>query len=150
MLVPQGSFESGTTGWTLKYASVVSGNEPFYVSSSKDSHSLSIAAGGYASSATACVDISKPILRFFTRSSGGSQTSLKVEVLYEDWAGKVHSASVASVAPGPWAPTAKMQVTVSLLPLLSNNRSPVQFRFTPIGSAGWQIDDVYVDPYRSY
>src|SRR5439155_8941321 len=104
-LVPQGAFESGTTGWKLSSASAVSGNESFYVHSNKDSHSLSIASGGYASSATVCVDIAKPMMRFFARSSGGSSTSLKVDVLYEDAAGKVLAASLGSVAPGPWAPT---------------------------------------------
>jgi hypothetical protein len=26
--------------------------------------------------------------------------------------------------------------------------TPVQFRFTPVGGGTWQIDDVYVDPWR--
>ena len=30
----------------------------------------------------------------------------------------------------------------------SNGLTPVSFRFTPVGGS-WQIDDVYVDPYRS-
>jgi hypothetical protein len=25
----------------------------------------------------------------------------------------------------------------------------VRFKFTPVGRADWQIDDVYVDPWRS-
>jgi hypothetical protein len=33
-----------------------------------------------------------------------------------------------------------------LLSLLPGQMTPVQFRFTPIGSASWSIDDVYVDP----
>jgi hypothetical protein len=26
--------------------------------------------------------------------------------------------------------------------------TPVRFRFTPVGTATWQIDDVYIDPRR--
>jgi hypothetical protein len=39
-------------------------------------------------------------------------------------------------------------VLASLLPLLPGQRTPVRFRFTPVGGASWQIDDVYVDPWR--
>jgi hypothetical protein len=39
-----------------------------------------------------------------------------------------------------------MPLVVNLLPLLPGEQTPVRFRFTPQGSANWQIDDVYVDP----
>jgi len=35
-------------------------------------------------------------------------------------------------------------------PLTPNGTTAVAFRFTPVGNtSGWQIDDVYVDPYAS-
>jgi hypothetical protein len=33
-----------------------------------------------------------------------------------------------------------------LLPLLPGEHTPIQLRFTAIGTADWVIDDVYVDP----
>jgi hypothetical protein len=48
-----------------------------------------------------------------------------------------------------WGPTLPMPVIANLLPLLPGDLTPVRFRFTPAGIGGaWQIDDVYVDPYR--
>src|SRR4051794_37314920 len=54
--VPGGAFESGQPGWTLSGgAKIVSGNETNYVRSASDSHSLSIPAGGVATSPSICV-----------------------------------------------------------------------------------------------
>jgi hypothetical protein len=39
-----------------------------------------------------------------------------------------------------------MPIVANLLPLLPNQMTPVQFRFTPLGTATWSVDDVYVDP----
>ena len=40
-----------------------------------------------------------------------------------------------------------MPIVANLLPLLPNGMTPVQFRFSASGG-GFQIDDLYVDPYR--
>ena len=48
---------------------------------------------------------------------------------------------------GQWQPTLPSLVVANLLPLLPGARTPVRFRFTPVGRANWQIDDVYVDPW---
>jgi len=39
---------------------------------------------------------------------------------------------------------------VNRLASLNDNAIDVSFRFRPIGDAVWSIDDVYVDPYRTY
>ena len=36
----------------------------------------------------------------------------------------------------------------NLLPLLPDARTAVAFRFSPTGAGDWDIDDVYVDPWR--
>jgi hypothetical protein len=149
MLVPGGSFEAGAPGWNLSRASVVTGNEPFYVHRAGESRSLSLPAGGSATTPTLCVGLDKPILRFFARSSGGGLVKLmNVEVLFETSTGAVLSLPIGVLTPGPWAPTLPMPVLANLLPLLPGSQTPVQFRFTPVGTANWQIDDVYVDPRR--
>jgi hypothetical protein len=145
-----GAFEDGAGGWSLKGASVVSGNEKYSIHGAGDSHSLSVPAGSSATSATACVGLENPSIRFFARSTGGgAMSSLGVEVLFEDAAGNVNSLPIGSVGNGgSWRPSSQMPVIANLLPLLPGSHTPVQFRFTPVGSSSWQVDDVYVDPWR--
>lgn len=149
VLTPGGSFESGAAGWSLKNASVSAGNESYDVHGSGDSHSLAIGAGGSAVSATMCVGLDRPTLRFFARSSAGplSLSTLGVSVRFETSLGLVAEAPVGVVvANTSWQPSLPMPVIANLLPLLPGGETPVQFRFTPLGSASWSIDDVYVDP----
>ncbi len=145
-----GAFEDGAAGWSLSGATVVAGNEPYYVHASGDSSSLSLPAGSSATSATACVGIENPSIRFFARrTSGSSLASLRVDVLFEDASGNVLTAPIGTVlSGGSWQPTLQMPILVNLLPLLPGDHTPVAFRFTPQGAGSWQIDDLYVDPWR--
>ena len=153
-LLKGGSFEGSTAGWTLsKGAKVVSGNETFYVRSKADRKSLSLPAGSSATSPVICVGLGHPTARFFAKSSGGLLLpTLKVDVIFETSLGLVVSLPIG-VVPAElhrsWKPTLPMLVVANLLPLLPGERTPVKFRFTPVGKATWSIDDVYVDPrYR--
>ena len=47
-----------------------------------------------------------------------------------------------------WHPTAPMPLIANILPLSASDKTPVRFRFSPL-LGSWQIDDVYVDPFRS-
>jgi hypothetical protein len=96
------------------------------------------------------VGILHPTLRFFARRSAGSALStLTVEVLFEDAGGRVRSLPVGAVVAGSaWRPTLPFPVVANLLPLLPGQNTAVAFRFTVLGSATWQLDDVYVDPHR--
>lgn len=150
VLAPQGTLES-TSSWTLKGASRVAGNEPFYVHGTGERYSLSLPAGSVATTATQCVGLEYPTLRFFARNTGSPLSLLKVDVLVQDNLGLISTVPMGVVAgTSTWAPTLPMPVIANLLPLLPGSLTPVRFRFTPQGSGGaWQIDDVYVDPYRS-
>ena len=49
-----------------------------------------------------------------------------------------------------WNKTPTQIVLASLLPLLPGEHTPIQFRFTAVGTSDWVIDDVFVDPrYRA-
>lgn len=148
-LAPNGGFESGASHWSLDGASVVDGNEPYYVHGADESRSLSIPAGAGATSDTSCVGLNEPTVRLFVKSSSPSLLSkLKVEVLYEDATGTVRSATIGSIpalGATSWTPHVPMTIVANLLALVGD-KTPVQFRFTAQGSAGWQIDDLYVDP----
>ena len=51
------------------------------------------------------------------------------------------------LAGGAWQPTLPLPFLDGLLSLAQGT---VQFRFTPLGAgSGWQIDDIYVDPFKS-
>ena len=150
-LSPGGNAESAQ-GWTLTGgARIVPGNEPWKVGSRNDSMSLQLPRGSRATTGVMCVGIGHPVMRFFARrTSGWLLDSLKVDVLFESSGGQIQALPVGLVlAGGSWQPTLPFPVLASLLPLLPGEKTPVQFRFTPLGGATWQIDDVYVDPWRS-
>lgn len=151
-LVPDGSFEAGAAGWTLSGgAKVVAGNEPFYVHGAGESKSLSLPRGSSATTPVMCTRIDKPLMRFFAKSSAGllSLSLLSVEVLFETAGGQVLSLPVGVVTPTTkWQPTLPLPVLASLLPLLPGAETPIAFRFKPVGSATWTIDNVYLDPAR--
>jgi hypothetical protein len=151
-LVPDGGFEQGAAGWSLSGgAEVVDGNETFYVHGARESKSLSLPRGSSATSPVMCAGLDKPVMRFFSKSSGGllSLSTLAVEVLFETSTGKVLSLPVGVALPTKkWQPTLPLPVLASLLPLLPGEQTPIAFRFRPLGPATWTIDDVYLDPSR--
>lgn len=149
-LAPGGAAETGA-GWTASGdAAIVPGNEPWNVHAPEDAASLQLGAGSTATTDPICVGIEHPTLRFFARSqSTGLLSSLRVDVLFVGPLGLELSLPIGAVLPtlGQWTPTLPYVVVANLLPLLPGERTPVAFRFTPMGSGTWQIDDVYVDPY---
>jgi hypothetical protein len=151
VLAPDGTIESGAAGWSRSGASVVSGNEPYYVHAAGESRALRLPAGSSATTPSMCVGIEHPTLRLFARRSGSPLARLKVEVLFEDALGGVHALMIGNVPAGSgFEPTPVMPIVVNLLPLLPGERTAVAFRFTPQGAGDFEIDDVYVDPYRRH
>ena len=96
-----------------------------------------------------CVGIGHPTMRFFAkRNSGSLLATMKVEVLFNGLGGLLKGLPIGVVVAGTqWSPTLPYPVVASLLPLLPGQMTPVRFRFTPLAGS-WQIDDVYVDPWR--
>lgn len=151
VLAPGGRAESAA-GWSFDGAAGLAGDqEPWNVAGENDTKSIKLPAGSSATTASMCVGIEHPTLRFFARSSGtGLLSSLRADVLFEDSFGTVHALPIGIVTPGSaWNPTLPMVVTASLLPLLPNEQTAVAFRFTPQGPGSWWIDDVHVDPWRT-
>jgi hypothetical protein len=152
-LAPNGGFESGSTSWTLTGgASVVTGNESFYVHGGADGKSLALPAGASATTSEICVGLLDPTVRLFVRNTGSPLSTLKVEVLVRDATGKTHSSLVGLLLGGrTWQPTLPLLYVQNLrsLPLLTDGATNVSFRFTAEGLLGaWRIDDVYVDPFK--
>ncbi len=150
-LAPGGSFEgtTGQVGWTLSGASLTAGNEPFHVGGSGDGQSLTIDGGGSATSPYFCVDNTMTSLRFFAQqvTSGGD---LQVQALVQTPNGP-QAVSLADLADGSmpsWAPTQPIGGNTSGLADGQTVQVALQFS-VPASSAAWQIDDLYVDPWRS-
>jgi hypothetical protein len=147
-LVPDGNFEGDASGWTLNQASVVSGNEPWYVGGDGDSQSLSIQPGGSAISPPFCVNDEFPSWRFFAQLNGGPGRSwLDVSVQWTDKHGYSGVTQVATLRGGTyrtWRPTASLQ----LGPALNDYTTLTERLVFSVGDgSGWQIDDIYIDPY---
>lgn len=152
-LAPDGGLEGGGTGWSLSGgAAVASGNETNYVHALGDHSLLAMPAGSSATTAPTCVGLEYPTIRFFTRASGlrlGS--TMLVEVLFDDaLTGATRSLPIGVALPSSgWQPTLPMAMLVSTLGALTQNGMvAVEYRFTPVGAASWQLDDLYVDPWR--
>jgi len=100
-----------------------------------------------------CVGIENPTLRVFAhRFSGPLTSALRVDVLFEDATGAVRSLTIGGMGGAGaslWQLSPQMVVTANLLPLLPGNHTPVAFRFTALGGGTWQVDDLYVDPFRT-
>jgi hypothetical protein len=148
-LAPNGSFELGTTGWSLTGgAHVVSGNEPFYPTGT---HSLALPSGSSALSPAICLGPKQLYVRMFAADSGGTDSGLRVRVVWYGLLNKVLGLTDYAVFdPGnDWSPTSKLNssggLQVPLVPLLGSTSARIEI--TPLGAgSNWQVDDLYVDP----
>ena len=144
--IQSGSLES-TSGWSLTGgAAQVSGNEPWYVNSSTDRKSLALPSGSSATSPALCITLLHPTVRFFATNSGSPLVTLKVEAITNVNGIKLVT-PVGLLVAGGWQPTLPLAFLTNLASAVAGS---VQFRFTPIGlgTGGWRIDDVYVDPFK--
>ena len=149
VLVPGGSFEGGAPGWSLGGASVRSGNEPFYVRAAGDRSSLYMPAGSTVTTPTMCFSLGDWHLRFFARKATSGSGSIRVTVVVKSLLGVLSVLDGGTVnSSGVWAPSPKVGLLLSNVTSLLGTRA-VSFRFKASGAA-FQVDDVYLDPWKSY
>lgn len=149
-LVPGGSFEAGSVSWALSGgARVVPGNETFFVRSPSDSQSLLLPAGSSATTPSTCFTLGDWHLRFFLINTGVESGKVRVTVVIRNLLGVLSVLDGGTVsAGGQWQPSPRVGLLASNLtsPLMGS----ISFRFTPVGTgASFQIDDVYLDPWKS-
>jgi hypothetical protein len=145
-----GGFENGSTAWALSGgARVVSGNEPYYLSGNAgDSHSLLLPAGSSAYSGSVCFALGDWHLRLMMKrlsATGG----LRVQVIVPSLLGILTVLDGGTYnGGGSWAPSPRIALLLSNVLSLVGTRA-VAFKFTPVGvGASYQIDDVYLDPWK--
>jgi hypothetical protein len=146
VLMSGGALET-TGGWTLSGgAKLAPGNESFNVNSRSDGNSLLLPSGSSATSPTLCITLLHPTLRFFALNSGRRTSVLKVEAVTNVFGTTLATPIGLLLGDGSWRPTVPLAFFDNLISPLTGS---VAFRFTPIGAdSGWQVDDLYVDPYK--
>ena len=100
-----------------------------------------------------CVGIEDPTMRFFAHRSGGGllavASNLLVTARVETSLGLVVEVPVGTLTTltngTKWNKTPTQIMLASLLPLLPGEHTPIQLRFTAVGTSDWVIDDVFVD-----
>jgi hypothetical protein len=149
LLAPDGDFEAGAGSWRLDGgASAVAGNDPLPVGDPSDDQTLRLPAGATATTAPMCIGVEHRTMRFLGTSAKSG--TLLVEALYATRNGKPKSITLGAVrGTGDWAPSDVLPMRVNDLAADSGNAMSVSLRFSARGNAAWQIDDVYVDPYRT-
>jgi hypothetical protein len=167
-LAPAGNFENGSTGWTLKNSTVVSGQGTLLGIATNvlsgvlgGKKSLSIGSNFLPGTATVtsppfCVDSSHPYFRYMLKANGAVNT-LTTSIKYTTSNGSIKTTVVPSLSkttllPSQWKPSALNPLALNI-PLLQNDgqSATVQLVFTSTFSAlgaGYQIDNVLIDPYR--
>jgi hypothetical protein len=142
-----GSFEANG-GWSLSGgAKIVDGNEPFHLAGSGDSRSLLLPPGSSALSPGVCLTILTPTLRFVgTGTNGGA---VRLQMYTRTLLGLVQLPSSSDlVLSSNWDASQTQRFLIqNVLGLLNLGQSNIFFRFTPVGGATVQLDDVYLDPF---
>ncbi len=151
-LVPGGDAEGSLAGWTLAGgAKRVAGSEPFAATGTLGAASISLPPGGSVTTAATCVNAAYPSLRFFARSSGGLLgllPALKVDLVYRDGLLGLVAVPVGSLLPrSSWAPSPVLLTASALGAAVAGGEAPLAIRFTSVAGT-WNVDDVFVDPFR--
>lgn len=147
LLAPDGDFEAGASAWLLEDgASVVEGNDPLPVGAATDHQALRLPAGATATTAPMCIGAEHRTMRFLAASPASG--TLLVEALYSKRDGAQKSITLGAVrGTGEWTPSPVLPMRVNEQ-AGDDNAMSLSLRFSARGSAAWDIDDVYVDPYR--
>jgi hypothetical protein len=153
-LAPGGNVEGSLSGWSLTGgATAVAGSAPAVSGARLGTKSLLIPSGGSVTSAPMCVAAHSPFFRLQARNTG-TAGALKVEVLYLDGPKFTGEREAGYVTAGStWQPTTRLSLAQGIMGVngSSTSQATVAFRFTPVGAgARWQVDDLYVDPFRRF
>ena len=147
-LAPGGSFESASGLTFTGGAKIVAGNESSYVHSKTDKSSVLIPRGGTVTTGPICVGLDKPTVRFFAkRPSFALLPLLTVEGVFTTKSGGTASLPLIGVplAGNSWSLQLPFITTGALLEL--GDTTMMRFRIRALSGA-WQVDDLYVDPWR--
>lgn len=153
-LIPDGGLESGGDGWTLDDAAVQPGNESFYLRSLADRHAVQVDPGGQAISPAFCVGVEHPTFRFVMRQAGGEdEPDLGVYIRFVREDGTMKDQKIQTVSGSAnhgWRPSPVFDLYGKLGFSQSSATTTARVLLAVEDEAGgsWQVDDVFVDPYK--
>jgi hypothetical protein len=148
-LVPGGGFEDGMPLWGPFEVQTVDGNESFNVRDPQDSKSLLLPAGSFVTSKPLCIGKANRMRLFARAAEMASGARLAVDLIYEATPGTLRAVPIATLKPNTsWKATRRIRMFGKRIPL-TRARTPIELRFRSVGSADWQVDDVYVDAVTS-
>lgn len=152
-LLPGGGFETGTTfGWNFGLSSVVAGNETSFIGLKTDSKSLAVPAKAITVSPKFCVGVEHPTFRFFAKRRSGTWQNLQVKLRWTDSRGNVNTTAVGALNGSDfatWKPTPSFKLAQTLPLWQAGQTITAQIVLDPEDYGGdWQVDDIYIDPYR--
>jgi hypothetical protein len=148
-LAPDGGFENGAAGWSLRGgAAVVGGNSPFALGGPGDSRSLSLPAGASATSPPFCIQRDTRMVRWVQKGPRGAV--LAVSVLHVDPSATSPGRVLDVVrAAGAWEPSPQTTIPLAGTGARGNGSTTVALKFTVLAGE-WTLDDLYVDPRCRY
>jgi hypothetical protein len=147
-VMPGGTFESSTSGWTLESgANVVVDQAPWRVNGPGHQRALALPAGSRVNTPTICVARGEESMRLFVKSPGVAGARLKVEMTVSNSRGSWTAVMWVNGSRPGWAPSNPLGYPDVRLRSATQD---VKFAFSPAGTAAtWVIDDVMVDPFVS-
>jgi hypothetical protein len=150
-LMPGGDFEAANASWALSGgAARTSGGETFAVHGARDASSLSMPSGARAVAPKICVARGENTVRLFVKAPASSDAVLHVTAAVQDpTTGLTLSTrtDVRATAAGVWAPTPQLTIPNLLGGVVGSQNLTLTFATT--GKGTWNLDDVYVDPFKS-
>jgi hypothetical protein len=150
-LADGGDVGADAVGWTLSGAKSLLSTLAPGLAGTGDDHVLGLPAGSTATSPSTCVSLLSPTMRFMVRSTGSPLGILLVTAVVTNGNGLIKTIPMGVVTGlgSSWKPSLPMVLATTLLGTLGSDTAQVSFRFTTPGLGGsFQVDDVYVDPYR--
>jgi hypothetical protein len=138
--------------WSLNKNAGRGNNSPF----SRGSSSLFLGEKGEAISPAMCVSVAHPTIRLFALNTADEDSELEVEVYYEGLDGKVKKLKIARLRGGAqWSPTTIVPLYVNMLGAAADDGfTAIAVKFKAKGvkqkGTGWLIDDLYVDPLKTW
>jgi hypothetical protein len=150
--VPDGALADATLpGWLLSNASLTPGGAPFTVNGTASPNSITIQSGGTVTTAPFCIDSTMPTFRFAARPTiGGSPLQVQIVGTSANALGLVLDLeAVPDNSTSGWTLVNPASLTGGLpIPAGTDYYGKLRFRVPWWGGGAWQIDDIYVDPYR--
>ena len=152
-LMPSGDFESGATGWTTSEGvAVANENESYFVNNPADTQSLAMSTNQLTISPTVCVAMGENTIRLFVKNPGVAGSVLHIQAFVQNpLTGLVLSTGFdlkSSTGTASWSPTSRLLIPNLLGGVLGTQRLTLAFSTSGV-PAKWNIDDVYVDPFKS-